>query len=180
VNLEDILSIEKWADLEKKINHKFGLFASVFDTNGVKITGFKKYSNSLCRSIQANEKGRSFICTVANQNLSQQARQTKKPVLAECDAGLLKLVVPIFVGAEFLGVLSGCGLLVNGGSVETFLIHKTTGVNIGEIDRISNDINQIQTDKIGSIVDNLIYSIDDIIADFYSAHSQYYKFSSFI
>ena len=180
MNLEDILSTEEWTDLESKVNRKFGLNASVFDKNGVRITGFKKWANSLCPIIQANEKGRSFICTVANQNLSQQARQTKKPVFAECDAGLLKLVVPIFVCDEFLGVFSGCGLLVDGGIVETFLIHKTTGINIGEIDRLSNDIAPIQMDKIGPIVDHLIYSIDDIVADFYSAHSQHHKFSSFI
>ena len=170
MNLEDILSTEEWTDLESKVNRKFGLNASVFDKNGVRITGFKKWANSLCPIIQANEKGRSFICTAANQNLSQQ----------ECDAGLLKLVVPIFVCDEFLGVFSGCGLLVDGGIVETFLIHKTTGINIGEIDRLSNDIAPIQMDKIGPIVDHLIYSIDDIVADFYSAHSQHHKFSSFI
>lgn len=180
MTLEDILSTEGWADYETKLNRKFGLNASVFDINGVRITGFKKWANSLCPIIQANEKGRSFICTVANQNLSQQARKTKKPVFAECDAGLLKMVVPIFACDEFLGVFSGCGLLVEGGSVESFLIHKTTGINTGEIDRLSKDIAPIQMDKVKSIIDYLKNCTDEIVDDFFATHNQPYRLSSVI
>lgn len=167
MKLEDMLSAEKWTEIEKNINNTFGLNVSVFDTNGVKITILKKWANSLCQVIQANEKGRSFICTVANQNLSRQARQTQKPVIGECDAGLLKLVVPIFICDEFWGVLSACGLLVDGGMVETLLIHKTTGINIEEIDRLSDDVPRIQMDKVGSIMDYLKNCINDIVDAFY-------------
>ncbi len=177
MRLEDILPIAKWAELEKKINHIFGLNASVFDTNELRITGFKKWANSLCPLIQANEKGRSFICMLAHQNLSQQAQKTKKPVFAECDAGLLKVVVPIFLYGEFLGVFSSCGLLVDGGVVETFLIHKTTGIPIGEIDRLADDIASIQMDKIDSLVGCLMHCIDEIVVDFDTTHGHPHRLS---
>jgi len=63
------------------------------------------------------------------QNIALQARKTKKPVIGECDAGLLKLTVPIFVGDEFLGVGGGCGLLTDDSEVETYLISMTIGVD---------------------------------------------------
>ena len=180
MKLEDILSNEKWGELEKEINNTFGLNTSIFDRNGERITGFQKWANKLCRTIQENEKGRSFICTVANRNFALQAKQTRKPVIAECDVGLLKLVVPVFVDDELLGVLSGCGLLVDGSIVETFLIHKTTGINIEEIDRLSDDIPRIQMNKIGSIMDYLKNCIDAIVDEFYTTHNQQHKISRFI
>ncbi len=157
MKIEEILSIEKWAELEKEINTTFGFYASVFDENGIRITGFQKLNNQLCSVIQANEKGKSFICAVANRNVILQAKQIRKPVITECDAGLLKLVVPIFVGDELLGVLSGCGLLVDGSNVETFLIKITTGIDEKEITSLSNDIAKIENDKIELVVEYLEY-----------------------
>jgi hypothetical protein len=49
-------------------------------------------------------------------------------VIAECDAGMLKLVVPIYVEDEFVGAVSGCGLLLDDGEADTFLVNKITGM----------------------------------------------------
>jgi hypothetical protein len=46
-------------------------------------------------------------------------------VIGECDAGLSKVVVPIFDGDEFLGAAGGCGLLQDGGEVDGFMLNKT-------------------------------------------------------
>lgn len=166
MKLNDILSIEKWTELEKEINNTFGLFASVFDTDSKKITEFKKWPNRLCPVIQANGKSQSFICAVANRNLGLQARQTKKPVIAECDAGLLKLVVPVFVNDEFLGMFSGCGVLVNGSSVETYLITLSTGVDFKEVANLSSDINQMERDNVELIAEYLEMRVGGIVEDF--------------
>jgi ligand-binding sensor protein len=166
MKLDDILSIEKWTELEKEINNTFGLCASVFDTDSKKITEFKKWPNRLCPVIQANGKSQSFICAVANRNLGLQARQTKKPVIAECDAGLLKLVVPVFVNDEFLGMFSGCGALVNGSSVETYLITLSTGVDFKEIANLSSDINQMERVDVELLAEYLETRIEGIVEDF--------------
>ena len=50
------------------------------------------------------------ICAPGNQNFMAQAEKTRKPVIAECDAGLVKIAVPIFNKDEFLGTAGGCGL----------------------------------------------------------------------
>ncbi len=165
MKLEDILSIEKWTELEKEINATFGFNTSVFDKNGIRITGFQKLNNQLCSGIQANEKGKSFICAVANRNVILQAKQIRKPVITECDAGLLKLVIPIFVGDEFLGVLSGCGLLVDGSNVETFLIKITTGIDEKEITSLSNDIAKIEKDNVKLAIEYLEYRVEGIVQD---------------
>ncbi len=171
MKLTDILSIENWTELEKEISTTFGLNASVCDENGKRITGFKKWANKLCPVIQANEKGQNFICAVANQSIALQAKRTRKPVIAECDAGLLKFVVPVFVDDKFLGVCSGCGLLVDGGSVETFLIIITTGIDIEQIASLSNDIAKIERDRAELVVEYLEHRVDGIIENFINSSS---------
>ena len=166
MKLVDIMPVEKWIHLEKAINRKSGLNASVFDTRGVRITDFKKWANMLCPVIKASNKGQSFICSVAHQNAANQSQLTKTPAIVECDAGLVKYVVPIFVDELFLGVAGGCGLLPQGGEVEMFLIRKITDIDIKDIEIMSRSIHTIGRDKINSIIDYTQQEIKRILQDF--------------
>ena len=152
MKLLDIMPIKKWIELEMEINKRSGLNASVFDTEGIRITDFKKWANRLCPVVKANQKGQSYICAVAHQNAANQAQKTREPVIIECDAGLVKAVVPIFVDDEFLGVAGGCGLLQQGSEVDSFLINKTTGIDIGEIENLSDDLAVISIAKLESVI----------------------------
>jgi ligand-binding sensor protein len=166
MKLVDIFPIEKWIELEKEINKRSGLNASVFDAEGIRITDFKKWANRLCPVVKGNEKGQSYICAVAHQNAANQAKKNRGPVIIECDAGLVKVVVPIFVDDEFLGVAGGCGLLQKGSEVDTFLINKTTCIEIGEIEALSDDIAFISTTKLESIIKYIEQELEWIKYDF--------------
>jgi len=162
MNLIDILPIEKWIELEKEINKRSGLNASVFDADGIRITDFKKWANRLCPVVKVNEKGQSYICAVAHQNAANQAKKTGVPATIECDAGLVKFVAPIIVDDEFLGVAGGCGLMQKGSEVDSFLINKTTGIAAGEIENLSDDIATISIAKIESVIKYIEQELDCI------------------
>lgn len=140
MNLSDIAALENWIELEKKINDRSGLNASVFDAAGVRITDFKKWANKLCPVIKSNQKGQNFICALAHQNIAAQAAHKHQPVMERCDAGLMKLVVPVFIDGEFLGAVSGCGCLLDNDDVDMFMIHKTIGINEEKLMDLSEDI----------------------------------------
>ena len=124
MKLTDIMPLEQWVDLEKEIHAKFGIDTNVFNTDGVRISEFKQWVNRLCPAIKATDKGQSFICAVAHMNLAAQASQTHRTVIEECDAGLFKLVVPIFIDNTFLGAVGACGMLLDDGEADSFLINK--------------------------------------------------------
>ncbi len=140
MNLTDIAALENWIELEKKINDCTGLNASVFDDAGVRITNFKKWANKLCPVIKSNQKGQNFICALAHQNIAAQAALTHQPVMERCDAGLMKLVVPVFIEGEFTGAVSGCGCLLNNDDVDEFMIHKTIDLSHEKLMGLSRDI----------------------------------------
>jgi len=162
----DILALEKWVELEKQINNRHGLNAAVFNKDGIRITDYRNWANRLCPVVKSNEKGQSFICAVANQNMMAQAMETRKPVTEECDAGLVKLVVPIFLGDEFLGMAGGCGLLPEDGEVDSFLVSKTTGIDEKEIQSLSDDISKITADKAESLIEFIQEQIHRIVSGF--------------
>jgi ligand-binding sensor protein len=166
MELTDLLPLEKWKELEKGITRTSGLDSNIFNINGIRITDYKNWANKLCPAIKATDKGQSYICAVAHMNLSAQAKQTQKSLVEECDAGLVKIIVPVFVKDEFLGAVGACGLLLDDGEVDPFLVNMTTGIDEEEIERLSADIETISTEKAGTIVSYIEEEISKIVEKF--------------
>ena len=133
MELTDILSKEAWAAFEKELFDRFRINCTVYNTDGTGVTGTPNWCNRLCPEIKGNKDSLATICAPGNQNFMARAEKTRKPVIDECDAGMMKIAVPIFKDDEFLGTAGGCGLLPVGGEVETFLVEKTVGFTEAEI-----------------------------------------------
>ena len=166
MKLVDILPIEKWVEIEQEINRQSGLNAAVYDVQGVRITDFKKWANRLCPALRQTEKGQEFICAVAHQNIAAQTVKTGTSVVDECDAGLMKFATPIFVENEFLGVAGGCGLLRNQEQVDTYLVHRTTGLDAEVIEALSEDIETIPNDRLEAVINYLEKKVAESIREF--------------
>ena len=166
MKLTDIAPLSIWIALEQKINERSGLNASVFNVDGVRITDFKRWANKLCPLIKADEKGQNYICAVAHQNIAAQAQRTRKPVIAECDAGLMKLVVPIFLNSEFLGVAGGCGYVLGNGEVDMFMINKTIGIAEEKLTNLSDDIPLMTPEQAQSHTEFIQSEIEQILKEY--------------
>ena len=147
MKLTDLAPVEKWIELEKDIHQKSGLDVNVFDTKGYRISEFKNWANRLCPEIKATDKGQSFICAPAHMNIAALAMRSKKPVIEECDAGMLKLVVPIFLNDEYIGAVGACGFLLDDGEVDNFLVYKMTDINEDKVERLAQDVKTITIEK---------------------------------
>ena len=163
MQLTDIASLEKWVELENHIHEKSGIKSNVFDVNGITITDNKKWVNKLCPEIKATDKGQSFICATAHMNLAIQARNTKKTVIGECDAGLLKMVVPIFYKDEFVGTFGTCGVLLSDGEVDSFMVNKTTEIDEDKIVQLSDGLPCVSNEKVESLSKYIEKKLSEII-----------------
>ena len=147
MKLTDLAPLEKWIELEKDIHKRSGLDVNVFDTKGYRISDFKNWANRLCPEIKATDKGQSFICAPAHMNIATLAMRSKQPVVEECDAGMLKLVVPIFFKDEYIGAVGACGYLLDDGEVDSFLVNKMTDISEDKVERLAEGIDSITTEK---------------------------------
>ena len=163
MKLTDIQPLEKWAALEAAIRDKSGLRARVYDVDGVGITDRSAHANELCPAIRSSSKGLTFICAVAHQNLAAMARNSREPVVEECDAGLIKIVVPIFVGDEFVGAAGGCGLLTEDGEVDAFMINKTTALPEAQIAELAANVGTISASQLKALSAFITHEIQRLV-----------------
>ena len=163
MKLIDIAPHERWIELETDIHQKSGLDVNVFNADGYRISEFKKWANNLCPEIKATDKGQSFICAPAHMNIANQAMRAKLPAIEECDAGLIKLVVPIFIHDEFVGAVGACGFLLDDGEVDSFLVNKMTEIDENAVERLSEGIPSITTTKAETLGHYITEQVEKII-----------------
>jgi ligand-binding sensor protein len=153
MELTELLSREECAQFEKELFDRFKINCTIFNTSGIRVTGKPNWCNRLCPEIKANKDSLAAICALGNQNFTARARNSRKPVIGECDAGLIKIVVPIFSNGSFLGTAGGCGLLPEGGEVETLMIEKTLGLGDKEIAELSRGIGSMSEEQAQEMAD---------------------------
>ena len=165
MKLTDLAPLEKWIELEKDIHKKSGLDVNVFDTKGYRISEFKNWANRLCPEIKATDKGQSFICATAHMNIAALAMRSKRPVIEECDAGMLKLVVPIIFNDEYVGAVGACGFLLDDGEVDSFLVYKMTDINEDKVEGLTEGIESITTEKAEMLAQYITEQIAGMVAN---------------
>ena len=163
MKLTDLAPLDKWIELEKDLHKKSGLDVNVFDTKGYRISEFKNWANRLCPEIKATDKGQSFICAPAHMNIATLAMRSKRPVIEECDAGMLKLVVPIFFKNEFVGAVGACGYLLDDGEVDSFLVNKMTDISEDKVERLAEGIDSITTEKAEKLAEYITNQIAAVL-----------------
>jgi ligand-binding sensor protein len=166
MNLTDIAPLERWMELENDINARSGMDANVFDPKGYRISPQKHWANRLCPTIKETDKGQSFICAPAHMNIAAQAMRSRAAVVEECDAGMIKLVVPIFMGEEFLGAVGACGLKFEDGEVDAFLVNKMADIAEETVEDLSATVPAITRDRVEALGRFIVESVAAIIAEF--------------
>ena len=147
MKLTDIAPLERWMELENDIHARSGMDANVFDTRGYRISPQKHWANELCPAIKDTDKGQSFICAPAHMNIAAQAMRSRETVIEECDAGMIKLVVPIFLEDEFVGAVGACGMKFEDSEIDAFLVNKMTEIDEDKIESLSGTVPSIALDK---------------------------------
>lgn len=140
MELTDICPLETWEALENNLFTRFNFQGSVFNPKGIRISQVKNWSNDLCPAIKATENGQTYICSAAHMNMNAMAKKSQAPVIEECDAGFVKLLVPIIYKDEFLGVAGGCGLLTEDGDADIFAINKMAGIDEATVEKLAQEL----------------------------------------
>lgn len=164
MNLTDLLSPSKWLDFDMDFYEHSGMNAYAFDNQGDRIAGHKKWANQLCPVIKGNPSKASNICGLSHQAMSAMAKKDNKPVVGECEAGLLKICIPVVIDGEFVGIVGGCGLLSKGCEVDTDMVSMVTGLNPELVNRFAENIHHLSDEEIEAHVRFLKNRVREISA----------------
>ncbi len=164
MKLTELAPLERWMELESDINARSGMDANVFDTKGYRISSQKHWANELCPAIKDTDKGQSFICAPAHMNIAAQAMRSGETVIEECDAGMIKLVVPIFAGGEFVGAVGACGMRFEDSEVDAFLVNKMTDIAEERVESLAAGVPSITRAKAEELGRYVRARVDEILS----------------
>lgn len=164
MKLTDLMPVADWAALEDELAARFGLQSAAYNPDGKSVTGRNFFASRLCETLKSRPAALSTICAAANLNFMAEARATCCAVISECDAGLAKVAVPVFVDGQFLGTVGGCGKLPEGGEAEEFLIAKTTGLSEEEAASLCRDIGLVGREKLEEMAGFLKSRLAEILS----------------
>jgi len=163
MKLTEIAPLERWMELENDINARSGMDANVFDTRGYRISPQKHWANELCPAVKDTDKGQSFICAPAHMNLAAQAARAGETVIEECDAGMIKLVVPIFVNGDFVGAVGACGMRFEDSEIDAFLVNKMTDIDEDRVESLAAGVPSITRENAEALGRYIRMRIDAIL-----------------
>jgi ligand-binding sensor protein len=143
----DLQPVEVWETLELELHERSAMTAVVFDANNERVTATETWANRLCPLIKGNPDSASQVCAIAQQSMLAAALHTGAPIVDECDAGMVKIVVPIVVGNEVAGSVSVCGRVEGGGELERDYVAEATDADPGEIDRLASTVRTLSREE---------------------------------
>jgi ligand-binding sensor protein len=135
MELTDYMAVDDWVALQNELHERYGLNADVMNKDGVRLAG-NTWGNTLCKAIREDEKGFGAICATAGQAFKQKLQMGREPFCGECDAGMMRICVPVLKDGELIGAVGGCGLMPEGGEIEEEAIDMMSDINAGAISRL--------------------------------------------
>lgn len=163
MRMEDLMTVAAWKDFERELNDATGLNACVFDAEGNRVTDFVAWANRLCPLIKSQPASAQAICAVAHQEIARQARLTRQPAVAECDAGMLKMCIPIYVDDAFVGIAGSCGMLADPDHLEPFHVSRVSELPEERVVELAGDIPTMSADKVEATVALIADRVAEVI-----------------
>ena len=157
----DLKSQEEWTGILARVAEATKMTATLTDDKGNHILDEKGERYPLCRKIRENDASRTFICSQTNMAMLEDVKQARKPVIDECEAGLVRMVVPIFRDDVLIGQLTACGLVSKEEEeIDPFLIAKQVGVSESEVEDLATLTPAVSKEEIETIADRLFAELN--------------------
>jgi ligand-binding sensor protein len=138
----DIKSQSEWQEILDRVCGRLGMPAALLDENNA-ILQHSGSRNPLCLRIRDRKESKSAICGQSQQYMAETAWSGRRPVIEACEAGLAKIVLPLFHGGRRAGTLTACGACSKGEEVEGFFIEKSTGLGEEALAKLAAEVPEV-------------------------------------
>jgi ligand-binding sensor protein len=135
----EIMSAEKWDELLEELASDSLMATALMDTEGSILRSQGK-RNALCKLIRAKDEAKMSVCAQTSQAMLEMVRVSLTPVIEECEAGMLRLVIPVVRDGILVFQVAACGRLANDGQVETFLVSKLLDIEEADVTDLSRSV----------------------------------------
>lgn len=126
----------QWREILRKIQQETGMEASLTDSEGsILLEEGDRFP--ICKRIREKKEALTFICSQTNSAMLGEVKGTLKPAIEECEAGFLRIAIPIVDDGELTGQIVACGLRSE--DFDPFLISKQLGISEEEAEDLAKE-----------------------------------------
>ncbi len=147
MDLMQLRSQNDWLALLDRIYNDTGMVASLATAEG-KILLSSGERNPLCAAIREDEKRLTFVCSQTASAMTAELKVAKEPVLDFCDAGMMRLVVPVLNAGELAGQLSVCGHASPDEELDAFGVAQQLGVEEPQAQSLIDTVREMTEDEL--------------------------------
>ncbi|MBI4965137.1 MAG: PocR ligand-binding domain-containing protein [Desulfomonile tiedjei] len=135
----DLKTKEEWQEILNRFATETKMTATLTDSTGKQLIGTNS-RGPLCAAVRENEKALTFICSQTNTAMLAVIRKILRPELDLCEAGLIRVVVPIVKDGSLIGQVTACGLASDEEEPNSFLVSKELGISEEKAIELSQSI----------------------------------------
>ncbi len=152
MKLTDLVVPADLKRFEEEMHLMSGMNCYLYGPEGGRLTDFTGWGNRLCPVIKSNPASAQAICAVANQTIMAESARSGETVVLDCDAGFIKICIPILEQEALLGALGVCGRLRDHEEVEAFLVSKATGLEQDKIMELAATARRLSKPQLTQLV----------------------------
>ncbi len=135
MNVFDIKTEEEWCGLLDGFHDQTGLAVSLTDPNG-KILLTCGVRNPLCQAIRDKPETLTYVCSQTNMAMTAEVKATRHAVLESCEAGLVRVAIPVLKDGELVAQVTGCGIAASKDEIDVFMLSRQLGLEETEINEL--------------------------------------------
>ncbi|MBW2195786.1 MAG: PocR ligand-binding domain-containing protein [Deltaproteobacteria bacterium] len=159
MTLLDLKSKEEWGEIVARFAQEAKMTACLTDdTGGKPQCYFDRYP--LCGAIRDDQESTTFICSQTNTVMLAMVKKTMEPEIDICEAGLVRLVVPILRNGRLIGQVFACGLASEQEDLNSFLIAKQLNVPEEKVLELAKSTPFGSEEKLKQLADRLFSELN--------------------
>ena len=163
MKLTSIMPWGQWVEFEKEFNERTGLNCCLIDEDGVRITAYHQWANMLCTAIRGDKRGRMEICDRNKTMVEHLAGSREQMVVSCCPAGMVVACLPVYSAGKLVGLVGGCGMLPDNGSIDEMAVATPTGLSVKKIHSLVSEIGVLRPREIQALGNYLLGRLTDIM-----------------
>lgn len=124
----DVNGKEEWEEILDGFARDTNMTACLMDKDGgMLFCRVERYP--LCAAVRGNPDATTSICSQTNMAMLAVVGKTNKPEVDMCEAGLLRVVVPVLHNGEMIGQVTACGVASKDEEADTFRVSKELDIS---------------------------------------------------
>jgi ligand-binding sensor protein len=149
---------QEWQEILDRFAREIGMTACLTDDKGglLQCRGDRP---PLCKAIRDKPQALTFICSQTNSAMLAEAKVTLRPQIDLCEAGLLRVVVPLIHDGVLVGQIAACGLAPLDQELDSFLIGKQLGLSEEQVLELARATPRASEEALRSPVDRLFWQL---------------------